>query len=392
MRHAVEAALAPARAAGTSRSASASTPGDLAYLSIEARQDPRRGRPPVGEDRREQRPRRAPDREPQGAGRAHRHLGRRHAARHRRRPAGARRRLQARRRARAGRRVAAPRQGLGAGGQDLEPRRAAGAALLGPGRLRGRRDLRRGDRACPPRRSSSTRSTPRAASASPRARRPRTCSSPWCARAGRSTSRPRSRRRGRARRTRSAACTPASGASSTRTSTRSASSLELHELKTRLVLEREGRVTPSRVYLDHNATTPLDPRVLDAMLPFLREDFGNPSSLHWFGQRARARRRGGARAGGGARRRPTPPRSSSPRAAASPTTWPCAGRAREGERRRARGIVVHRDRAPRRAQHREGARATRAGRSRSCASARTGALDLDDLAREGRRRRRRSSR
>jgi cysteine desulfurase len=43
----------------------------------------------------------------------------------------------------------------------------------------------------------------------------------------------------------------------------------------------------SRVYLDHNATTPLDPRVLDAMLPFLRDDFGNPSSLHWFGQRAR---------------------------------------------------------------------------------------------------------
>jgi cysteine desulfurase len=42
-----------------------------------------------------------------------------------------------------------------------------------------------------------------------------------------------------------------------------------------------------RIYLDHNATTPVDPRVLDAMLPFLREDFGNPSSLHWFGQRAR---------------------------------------------------------------------------------------------------------
>jgi cysteine desulfurase len=42
-----------------------------------------------------------------------------------------------------------------------------------------------------------------------------------------------------------------------------------------------------RTYLDHNATTPLDPRVLDAMLPFLREDYGNPSSLHWFGQRAR---------------------------------------------------------------------------------------------------------
>ena len=43
-----------------------------------------------------------------------------------------------------------------------------------------------------------------------------------------------------------------------------------------------------RIYLDHNATTPLDPRVLDAMLPVLRDDFGNASSLHHFGQRARA--------------------------------------------------------------------------------------------------------
>lgn len=44
----------------------------------------------------------------------------------------------------------------------------------------------------------------------------------------------------------------------------------------------------SRIYLDHNATTPLDPRVLEAMLPVLRDGFGNPSSLHWFGQQARA--------------------------------------------------------------------------------------------------------
>jgi cysteine desulfurase len=43
-----------------------------------------------------------------------------------------------------------------------------------------------------------------------------------------------------------------------------------------------------RIYLDHNATTPLDARVLEAMVPLLREGFGNASSLHWFGQRARA--------------------------------------------------------------------------------------------------------
>lgn len=43
-----------------------------------------------------------------------------------------------------------------------------------------------------------------------------------------------------------------------------------------------------RIYLDHNASTPVDPRVLEAMLPVLQEGFGNPSSLHWFGQRARA--------------------------------------------------------------------------------------------------------
>lgn len=43
------------------------------------------------------------------------------------------------------------------------------------------------------------------------------------------------------------------------------------------------------VYLDHHATTPLDPRVLDAMLPFLREHFGNAASVtHAFGRRAAA--------------------------------------------------------------------------------------------------------
>ena len=41
-------------------------------------------------------------------------------------------------------------------------------------------------------------------------------------------------------------------------------------------------------YLDHNATTPLDPGVLGAMLPYLRERYGNPSSRHEYGRAARA--------------------------------------------------------------------------------------------------------
>ena len=41
------------------------------------------------------------------------------------------------------------------------------------------------------------------------------------------------------------------------------------------------------IYLDHNATTPLLPEVVDAMLPYLREHFGNPSSGHVYGMRAR---------------------------------------------------------------------------------------------------------
>lgn len=44
----------------------------------------------------------------------------------------------------------------------------------------------------------------------------------------------------------------------------------------------------SPVYLDHNATTPVDPRVVEAMLPWLREHFGNPSSSHVYGRRTHA--------------------------------------------------------------------------------------------------------
>jgi len=43
-----------------------------------------------------------------------------------------------------------------------------------------------------------------------------------------------------------------------------------------------------RVYLDHSATTPLDPRVRDAMIPYFTDPYGNPSSVHAFGREARA--------------------------------------------------------------------------------------------------------
>ena len=42
------------------------------------------------------------------------------------------------------------------------------------------------------------------------------------------------------------------------------------------------------IYFDYNATTPLDPAVREAMLPYLGEVFGNPSSVHHVGRRARA--------------------------------------------------------------------------------------------------------
>ena len=41
------------------------------------------------------------------------------------------------------------------------------------------------------------------------------------------------------------------------------------------------------IYLDYNATTPVHPEVVEAMLPYLREYFGNPSSAHWYGVQAR---------------------------------------------------------------------------------------------------------
>lgn len=40
----------------------------------------------------------------------------------------------------------------------------------------------------------------------------------------------------------------------------------------------------TRIYMDHNATTPVHPEVLEAMLPLYRDEWGNPSSIHWAGK------------------------------------------------------------------------------------------------------------
>ena len=43
-----------------------------------------------------------------------------------------------------------------------------------------------------------------------------------------------------------------------------------------------------RVYLDNAATTPLAPEVLEVMIPILSNEFGNPSSTHYYGRQAKA--------------------------------------------------------------------------------------------------------
>ena len=45
-------------------------------------------------------------------------------------------------------------------------------------------------------------------------------------------------------------------------------------------------MSKEKIYLDHGATTPVDPRVVDVMLPYWTEMYGNPSSMHHFGRQA----------------------------------------------------------------------------------------------------------
>ena len=54
------------------------------------------------------------------------------------------------------------------------------------------------------------------------------------------------------------------------------------------MLRSRTAIHVQRIYLDHNATTPLHPAVVDLMATVLRDDFGNPSSVHHFGQKAKS--------------------------------------------------------------------------------------------------------
>jgi cysteine desulfurase len=56
------------------------------------------------------------------------------------------------------------------------------------------------------------------------------------------------------------------------------------------ILQKEGKAalkTDTRIYLDNAATTPLDPAVLEAMLPYMTTHFGNPSSIYSYGRETR---------------------------------------------------------------------------------------------------------
>src|SRR5262245_37028105 len=67
--------------------------------------------------------------------------------------------------------------------------------------------------------------------------------------------------------------------------TRTASPRHAASVRCRMTKLESSEMPP--VYLDYHATTPVDPRVLDAMLPYFTDVFGNPaSSVHQFGWQA----------------------------------------------------------------------------------------------------------
>ena len=133
-----------------------------------------------------------------------------------------------------------------------------------------------------------------------------------------------------------------------------------------------------RVYFDYNATTPLAPEVIDAVIDATRDQFGNASSVHHFGQRAKAAP--GRCAIGGRRadsRRPVGNRLHERRHRVGQLRDPRRGRRARARRPQTSGRERHRARS--RAQHAQGAGAARLAHVAHCRSIQTGIVHPDRL-------------